>query len=83
MARAKNSMEEGPDGFLLYRFPNEDAKATEVPNYTYQVFKNKKAMKKPAAACKAETVAKKPAAMEAVIDSVEEEIPKQIPPAAE
>ena len=78
------TMEEGPDGFLLYRFPNVDAKATEVPNYTYQVFKNKKAMKKPAAACKAKAVAKKPAAMEAVIDSVEEEkIPEQIPPAAE
>ena len=76
------SMEEGPDGFLLYRFPNEDAKATEVPNYTYQVFSNKKAMKKPAAACNAKAVAKKPAAMEAVIDSVEEEkIPEQIPPA--
>ena len=79
------SMEEGPDGFLLYRFPNEEAKATEVPNYTYQVFKNKKAIKKkPAAAGKAKAVAKKPAAMEPVIASVnEEETPEQIPPAAE
>ena len=28
------TMEERLDGFLLYRFSNEDAKATEVPNYT-------------------------------------------------
>ena len=75
------SMEEGPDGFLLYRFPNEDAKATEVPNYTYQVFKNKKTtFKKPAASGKAAT--KKPAASECVIVSEKEEIPEEIPPVA-
>ena len=75
------TMEEGPDGFLLYRFPNEDANATEVPNYTYQVFKNKKTtFKKPAAAGKAAT--KKPAASECVIGSEKEEIPEEIPPVA-
>ena len=74
------TMEEGPDGFLLYRFPNEDAKATEVPNYTYQVFKNKKAIfKKPAAAGKAAT--KKPAS-DCVIGSEKEKIPEEIPPVA-
>ena len=44
----------------------DGAKATEVPNYTYQVFKNKKTtFKKPAAAGKAAT--KKAAASECVI----------------
>ena len=68
------SMEEGPDGFLLYRF--------HLPG-----FQSKKGtFKKPAGAGKA--AAKKPAARESVIEGVEEEeipekIPEKIPPVAE